>query len=43
MQIVEDAKSGSEVSKSVMSHETGFDMDEAKADSTDAYGEAKAN
>ena len=44
MQIVEDAKSGSEVSKSVMSHETGFDMDEAKADSTNAFGEAaKAN
>ena len=40
MQIVEDAKSGSEVNKSVMSHETGFDMDEAKADSTEDYGEA---
>ncbi len=40
MQIVEDAKSGSEVNKSVMSHETGFDMDEAKADSTEEYGEA---
>ena len=43
MQIVEDAKSGSEVSKSVMGHETGFDMDEAKNDSTELYGEAKAN
>lgn len=40
MQIIEDATSGTTVNKSVMPHETGFEMDETKVDSTDLIGEA---
>lgn len=43
MQIVEDAVAGSETTKSVMGHETGFDMEEAQEDSTEVYGEGKKN
>ena len=40
MQVVEDAKAGNEVRKSVMPHETGFDIPEAEQDSTEVSGEA---
>jgi hypothetical protein len=41
MQVVEDTVAGSETKKSVMAHETGFDMESSKEDSTeDEYGEA---
>ena len=39
IQIVEDAKAGNEVHKSVMPHKTGFEMDESKGDSTAVSGE----
>lgn len=41
MQVVEDSKSSSEISKSVMSHPTGFEISEAKEDSTPVYGETE--
>ena len=40
MQVVEDATAGSETRNTVMGHPTGFDMDEAEDDSTEASGEA---
>lgn len=40
MQVVEDATAGSEIRNTVMGHPTGFDMDEAEEDSTEASGEA---
>lgn len=40
MQVVEDAKAGNEVRKSVMPHETGFDIPESEQDSTELSGEA---
>lgn len=40
MQVVEDAVAGSEIGKSVMPHETGFDIPEAAEDSTEVSGEA---
>ena len=40
MQVVEDATAGSETRNTVMGHPTGFDMDEAEEDSTEASGEA---
>lgn len=45
MQVVEDAVAGNDVRKSVMGHETGFDIEEAKPefDSTDIFGESKKN
>ena len=41
MQIVDDAKAGNEVGKSVMPHLTGFDIPEAAEDSTEVSGEAE--
>lgn len=45
MQVVEDSLAGNDVRHSVMGHETGFDIDEAKPefDSTDIFGEEKKN
>ena len=40
IQIVEDAKAGTDIRKSVMEHTTGFEMPESKADSNVEYGEA---
>ena len=40
IQIVEDAKAGSDIRKSVMEHTTGFTMPEAQNDSNAEYGEA---
>ena len=39
MQVIEDATAGTETRKSVMTHETGFAIDEAENDSTEAAGE----
>ncbi|MGN0992901.1 MAG: hypothetical protein ACI4PE_03180 [Bacilli bacterium] len=41
MQVIEDAKAGSTMNKSVMPHPAGFDIDEAAADSTEVSGEAE--
>lgn len=41
IQVVEDAVAGNETRKSVMPHETGFEMDETKTDSTELSGELK--
>ena len=43
IQVVEDALAGNDTKKSVMSHETGFNIEEAKGDSTAAFGEEKKN
>ena len=40
IQIVEDAKAGTDIRKSVMEHTTGFTMPEAQNDSNVEYGEA---
>lgn len=40
IQIVEDAKAGSDIRKSIMEHTTGFTMPEAQNDSNVEYGEA---
>ena len=40
MQVIEDATAGTETRKSVMTHETGFAIDEAENDSTETAGEA---
>lgn len=40
IQIVEDAKAGTDIRKSVMEHNTGFTMPEAQNDSNVEYGEA---
>ena len=40
IQVIEDAIAGSETRKSVMPHETGFEMEETGNDSTDLKGEA---
>lgn len=41
MQVVEDSKASSEVSKSVMAHKAGFEISESKNDSTPIFGEAE--
>lgn len=41
IQIVEDSKAGSDTEKSVMTHPTGFDIEESSNDSTEANGEAE--
>ena len=41
IQVVEDAKAGSETRKSVMGHPAGFDIDETELDSTDKKGETE--
>lgn len=41
IQIIEDSKAGSDTEKSVMTHPTGFDIEESSNDSTEANGEAE--
>ena len=41
MQVIEDAKAGNEVRKSVMGHPAGFDIDETLTDATSKKGETE--
>ena len=42
IQVVEDAEAGNATRNSVMGHPTGFNIDEAKEDSTEEYGEPES-